>query len=102
MSELAAPGNTPSLDEVREKIERRYANALGSAELAQNSVQGRMLEVQQASVQMAGHSRLEQIRASMRGEALPAGDAAAAAPVSAPTPATPATEPAQQNPSGQQ
>ena len=69
MSELAAPGNTPSLDEVRQKIERRYANAMGSAELAQNSVQGRMLEVQQASVQMAGHSRLEQIRASMRGEA---------------------------------
>src|SRR6202022_3334732 len=73
MSEVAAPGNPPSLDEVREKIERRYANALGSAELAQNSVQGRMLEVQQASVQMAGHSRLEQIRASRRGEALPAG-----------------------------
>ena len=45
MSELAAPGNTPSLDEVRDKIEQRYANALGSAELAQNSVQGRMLEV---------------------------------------------------------
>ena len=48
MSELAAPGNTPSLDEVRDKIERRYANAIGSAELAQNSVQGRMIEVQQA------------------------------------------------------
>ena len=78
MSELAAPGNTPSLDEVREKIERRYANAIGSAELAQNSVQGRMLEVQQASVQMAGHSRLEQIRASMRGEALPTGGTPAA------------------------
>src|SRR5271166_3780910 len=77
MSEIAAPGNTPSLDEVRDKIERRYANALGSAELAQNSVQGRMLEVQQASVEMAGHSRLEQIRASMRGDALPAGGAAA-------------------------
>ena len=45
MSELAAPGNTPSLEEVRDKIERRYANAIGSAELAQNSVQGRMLEV---------------------------------------------------------
>ena len=73
MSELAAPGNTPSLDEVREKIERRYANAMGSAELAQNSVQGRMLEVQQASVQMAGHSRLEQIRASMRGDAAACG-----------------------------
>jgi len=48
-------------------------------------VQGRMLEVQQASVQMAGHSRLEQIRASMRGEQLPAGGTAAGAP------ATPAT-----------
>ena len=77
MSEIAAPGNTPSLDEVRDKIERRYANAMGEAELAQNSVQGRMMEVQQASVQMAGHSRLEQIRASMRGEALPSGGAAA-------------------------
>ncbi|MGV9409885.1 PspA/IM30 family protein [Nocardia sp. NPDC003693] len=72
-STLSAPGSTPSLDAVREKIERRYANALGSAELAQNSVQGRMMEVQQASIQMAGHSRLEQIRASMRGDALPAG-----------------------------
>ena len=80
MSEIAAPGNTPSLDEVRDKIERRYANAMGAAELAQNSVQGRMMEVQQASVQMAGHSRLEQIRASMRGEQLPAGGTPAAAP----------------------
>ena len=87
MSEVAAPGNTPSLDEVRQKIERRYANAMGSAELAQNSVQGRMLEVQQASVQMAGHSRLEQIRASMRGEALPSGGSGTA------SPATPASTP---------
>ncbi|KAA9153786.1 PspA/IM30 family protein [Amycolatopsis acidicola] len=68
MSELAAPGNTPSLDEVREKIEKRYTTALGSAELAQNSVQGRMLEVQSATTELAGHSRLEQIRASMKGD----------------------------------
>jgi phage shock protein A len=67
MTELAAPGNTPSLEEVRDKIERRYANAIGSAELAQNSVQGRMLEVQQSTVDMAGASRLEQIRASLHG-----------------------------------
>jgi phage shock protein A len=67
MSELAAPGNTPSLEEVRDKIERRYANAIGSAELAQNSVQGRMLEVQASSTDMAGASRLEQIRASLHG-----------------------------------
>src|SRR5215469_2992709 len=89
MSEIAAPGNTPNLEEVREKIERRYANAIGSAELAQGSVQGRMLEVQQASVQMAGHSRLEQIRASMQGNSLPSGGAAAPA-----TPAAPAANPA--------
>ncbi|MDT7728519.1 MAG: hypothetical protein QOI21_5095 [Actinomycetota bacterium] len=67
MSELSAPGNTPSLDEVRDKIEKRYTTALGSAELAQNSVQGRMLEVQHSTTEMAGHSRLEQIRASMQG-----------------------------------
>jgi phage shock protein A len=67
MSELTAPGNAPSLDEVRDKIEKRYANALGAADLAQNSVQGRMLEVQQATTDMAGASRLEQIRASMEG-----------------------------------
>ena len=99
MSEIAAPGSTPSLDEVRDKIERRYANAMGSAELAQNSVQGRMLEVQQASVQMAGHSRLEQIRASMRGEQLPAGGATPATP--AQSPATPAAKPTPENPLSQ-
>ncbi|MGA8113855.1 MAG: PspA/IM30 family protein [Actinocatenispora sp.] len=75
MSELAAPGNTPSLDEVREKIERRYANAMGRAELANNSVEGRMLEVQKSSLDMAGNARLEQIRASMAGEQLTAAPA---------------------------
>jgi phage shock protein A len=93
MTEIAAPGNTPNLDEVRDKIERRYANAMGEAELAQNSVQGRMMEVQQASVQMAGHSRLEQIRASMRGDSLPAGTSG--------TPATPAVESTPENPLSQ-
>ncbi|MFF5992142.1 PspA/IM30 family protein [Prauserella flavalba] len=70
MTELAAPGNTPSLDEIRDKIEKRYTTALGSAELAQNSVQGRMLEVQHSTTQLAGHNRLEQIRASMKGESV--------------------------------
>ncbi|WP_370965726.1 PspA/IM30 family protein [Amycolatopsis sp. cg9] len=70
MSQLAAPGNTPSLEEVRDKIEKRYTTALGQAELAQNSVQGRMMEVQASTTQLAGHSRLEQIRASMRGDSV--------------------------------
>jgi phage shock protein A len=95
MTEIAAPGNTPNLDEVRDKIERRYANAVGAAELAQGTVQGRMIEVEQAGVQMAGHSRLEQIRASMRGEALPTGGTPAA------PPAAPAGNPATETPLGQ-
>lgn len=65
MNELTANGNTPSLDAVRDKIERRYSNALGQAELAENSVSSRMQEIEQAGVQLAGHSRLEQIRAEM-------------------------------------
>lgn len=69
MTDMADNSSTPNLDQVRDKIEKRYADALGSAELAENSVQGRMAEVQQASVQMAGHSRLEQIRASMKSDA---------------------------------
>ncbi|WP_151548748.1 MULTISPECIES: PspA/IM30 family protein [Corynebacterium] len=73
MNSVAAGGNTPNLDQVREKIERRYSNALGRAELAENSVQGRMAEVEAAGVQMAGHSRLEQIRSDMRGDALESG-----------------------------
>jgi phage shock protein A len=65
VNELSAPGNTPSLQEVRDKIEARYANALGQAELAQSSVEGRMLEVQKATLDVAGASRLDQIRAAM-------------------------------------
>jgi phage shock protein A len=87
MSSLAAPGNTPSLDEVRDKIEQRYANAMGRAELASNSVEGRMLEVQKSSLDLAGSSRLEQIRASMAGEKLgaaPAQPAVEQAPASDP------------------
>lgn len=86
MSELAAPGNTPSLDEVRDKIERRYAVAMGRAELASSSVEGRMLEVQKTTLDMAGQSRLEQIRASMAGEQLAAAPSAPA--ISSGTPST--------------
>ncbi|MFK3980332.1 PspA/IM30 family protein [Micromonospora sp. NPDC050397] len=70
LSNRAAPTATPSLDEVREKIERRYATAMGRAELAANSVEGRMLEVEKSSLDLAGSARLEQIRASMAGEQL--------------------------------
>ncbi len=65
MSELSAPGSTPTLSEVRDKIEARYAHALGQQELAQSSVEGRMLEVQKATLDVSAAARLEQIRASM-------------------------------------
>jgi phage shock protein A len=81
MSELAAPGNTPSLAEVRDKIERRYANALGQAELASSSVEGRMLEVQKSTLDMAGSARLDQIRASIAGNQLAAPPAAKPEPI---------------------
>jgi phage shock protein A len=68
MQSIGAPGTTPTLDEVRDKIERRYANALGSAELAENSVEGRMIEVQKSTLDMAGSSRLEQLRQQLHPE----------------------------------
>lgn len=68
MSELDAPGATPSLDEVRQKIEGRYARALGAAELGQDSVEGRMLEVEMSALDMAGSARLEQLRAQLHPE----------------------------------
>ncbi|HZE38367.1 MAG TPA: PspA/IM30 family protein [Stackebrandtia sp.] len=74
MSSIAAPGTVPNLEEVRDKIEKRYATAMGRADLAGNSVEGRMLEIQKSTVDMAGASRLEQIRASLQGDKLGSGD----------------------------
>ncbi|MBN9790376.1 PspA/IM30 family protein [Pseudonocardia sp. TMWB2A] len=105
MSELSAPRNAPSLDEVRDKIEKRYATALGSAELAQNSVQGRMLEVQQSTTDMAGMSRLEQIRASMSGAPIAGGQQAPQVGQGEPQqqlPSSPAPAQQQQNTQNQQ
>lgn len=55
--------SVPTLDAVREKIERRYADALGAQELTQNSVNDRIAEIQQTGTDMRASARLEQIRA---------------------------------------
>jgi len=68
MSEMSAPKNVPSLDEVRDKIEKRYAVALGQADLAQGSVAGRMLDVKRATIDLKGSARLDEIRASLDAE----------------------------------
>jgi phage shock protein A len=54
--------DVPTLDEVRRKIEQRYAHALGAAELQSESVEAKMLEVEQASVDMEAQVRLDEIR----------------------------------------
>jgi phage shock protein A len=90
VSSLAVPGNVPSLDQVAEKIEARYAKAMGAAELAENSVESRMLEVQRSSLDIEGSQRLEAIRASM---GLTKAPDAAATPQAAPaTETAPAAE----------
>jgi phage shock protein A len=88
MGQLQAPGTTPSLDEVRDKIESRYATALGRADLASGSVESRRLEVQKATLDLAGASRLEEIRKSMA----PAVGGAPAAPAVESAPQAPAVE----------
>ena len=58
--------DVPTFNEVREKIEARYAKAKGEAELAETSVESRMLEVEQATVNVEAQSRLGQLRSRAR------------------------------------
>ena len=57
--------DVPTLEEVRDKIESRYAKALGAAEVQGQTVESRMLEVEQASMDVEAQNRLDQIRAQM-------------------------------------
>ncbi|WP_370513944.1 PspA/IM30 family protein [Corynebacterium sp. zg331] len=62
-----ADDSTPTLDGVREKIERRYATALGAQELAEGTMTSRMDEIAAAGRDMQASARLDQIRAELRG-----------------------------------
>ena len=55
----------PTLDQVRDKIEARYAKALGTQELTGSSVEARMLEVEQAQVNNEAQARLAEIRSQL-------------------------------------
>jgi len=57
--------DVPTLDEVREKIEARYAKAKGMSELTETSVESRMLEVEQAARNNEAQGRLAEIRAQL-------------------------------------
>ena len=75
--------DVPTFEEVRTKIEARYAKAQGVSEIAGESVESRMLEVETAQMDTAAQARLSEIRAKM-GLAAPA--------ESAPAPSEPAKE----------
>lgn len=57
--------DVPSLEEVRNKVEARYARAKGMSELQGASVEGRMLEVEQAVMNVEAQSRLAEIKAQL-------------------------------------
>ena len=56
------PGGVPTFESVREKIERRYGTAIGAAELAAETPEGRTADEQYEQRQRAAAERLAQIR----------------------------------------
>lgn len=70
-SQFGQDDSTPSLDGVRDKIERRYANALGAQELSRNSASDAMAEIaaNTSTRDIKATAKLDEIRASMGGGA---------------------------------
>lgn len=78
--------DVPTFDEIRGKIEDRYAKATATAELNKQTVDSSILEIEQATADVEAQSRLSQLRSEL------GLDTPAAAPVEAPAPA-PQAEP---------
>ncbi len=57
--------DVPTFEEVRQKIETRYARALGAAEITGQSVEQRMLEIEQASANIEAQNKLAEIRTQL-------------------------------------
>ena len=57
--------DVPTLKEVEEKIQARYAKAKAHGELSEASVESRVLEVEQATANVAAQGRLSQLRAEL-------------------------------------
>jgi len=57
--------DVPTFDEVRAKIEARYTKAKATSELNESSVESRMIEIEQASVNVEAQSRLEQLKSEL-------------------------------------
>jgi phage shock protein A len=65
VGELAPAGNVPTLESVRAKLDRRTGTALGAAEIASSSVDGRVIDVETSMIEQQGLRRLEEIRRSL-------------------------------------
>lgn len=67
MSQLTASvgDDVPTMAEIEEKIQVRYAKAKAASELSGATVESRILEVEQATANLAAHDRLAQLRAEM-------------------------------------
>ena len=57
--------DVPGFDEIRDKIEARYAKAKGVAELSGSTVNDRMLEIERASMNSEAQTRLSEIRTQL-------------------------------------
>ena len=57
--------DVPTLKEVEEKIQARYAKAKAHGELSEASVESRVLEVEQATANVEAQGRLSQLRAEL-------------------------------------
>ena len=65
MNELQPKGDVPTLAEVRDKIETRYAKALGESEIRTDSVGSKMMEVEKAQLDAEAASRLDALRVGL-------------------------------------
>ena len=66
MGELAPASDVPTLDQVRDKLDERYARGMGTAEMASNSIDTRLLEVDASVIEQQGLRRLQEIRDSIK------------------------------------
>jgi phage shock protein A len=74
--------DVPTLKEVEEKIQIRYAKAKAASELSEASVESRVLEVEQATANVEAQGKLSELRAELGLDAAPA-----ATPIEGGTPA---------------
>lgn len=62
---FAVTSDVPTLATVRDRIDARFARATGRGEIAADTSDARLLEAEQAEIELEGERRLEEIRRSL-------------------------------------